>query len=166
MLSVRLGARGDTEVQAEVVRRYWLIVERAENWSVDKSNSFTFFGIGDRHLKSASKIAAGDILISYISSGISKFADVRQAEKAGTHKIRRDVGYDSPFSQYIITKSLVVLQKKNWLPISEVIKDLEFTRSASDWRQLLRISLREVSVNDGELLLGLMKSRASADEEA
>jgi hypothetical protein len=152
-------------VQAEVLRRYWLIVERAENWSVDKSNSFTFFGIGDRHLKSASKITTGDILISYISSGISKFADVRQAEKAGIHRIRRDVGYDSPFSQYIMTKSIIVLHKTKWLPISDIIKELEFTRSSADWRQLLRISLREISANDGKLLLSMMKSRASADEK-
>jgi hypothetical protein len=135
------------------VKKYWLIVERPENWNADKASGFTHFGIGERHTKSASRISEGDLMISYISSGVSKFADIREAVKPGVHKLRRDVGYDGAFSQCIITKSVLALEKHEWLPMSEVVSSLDLTKAAADWRQLLRISLRQINQHDGDVLV-------------
>lgn len=136
-----------------VVKKYWLIVERLENWNADKASGFTHFGIGERHTKTASRISEGDLLISYISSGVSKFADIREAIKPGVHKLRRDVGYDGAFSQCIFTRSVLALEKHRWLPMSEVVTVLDLTKASADWRQLFRISLRQINEHDGETLV-------------
>jgi predicted RNA-binding protein len=66
---------------------HWLLVERLDNWNVDKKEGFRRFGLSDKKKTLADRIKKGDTLIFYISSGISKFSDVREAIADGTARL-------------------------------------------------------------------------------
>ena len=48
---------------------HWLIVERYENWVVDRARGFATLGFPERMKKRASQLRAGDLLFVYVSSG-------------------------------------------------------------------------------------------------
>ena len=141
----------------EHMPNYWLIVERFENWEVDKENLFAFFGIPDHKRALAERIAEGDQLITYISSGIASFADVRQARSGGFIRLRHGGDYDTAFGLAIPTEPVVVLPRNKWLPINTFVECLDLTRGKKDWRQVVRQSLRSLSVSDGKLLKDRIK---------
>jgi hypothetical protein len=130
----------------------WLIVERLENWEADRAANFSFFGLSNRYRKLAGMVAQGDLFFSYVSSGISAFADMRMVRSAGLKPLRHDTKYDSGFSSYIETASVVVLDRARWLPLKEIASELELTKSREDWRPLFQTSIRALSPHDGRLL--------------
>jgi hypothetical protein len=66
----------------------WLIIERLENWEVDKAKNFAFFGVPERARKTAAEIAEGDLVFCYVSSGRSAFSDIRVVKEAGLQKMK------------------------------------------------------------------------------
>lgn len=132
--------------------QYWMIIERFENWRVDKSSNFTVFGLSRRYRRMAESMQKGDLIFGYVSSGISAFADIRLVEEAGIKPLRRSFDYDSAFDYYIATSPLIVLERTQWLPLKEVLSALDLTRDRSEWRQLFRTTLRQLTEHDGTLL--------------
>lgn len=137
---------------------YWLLVERRENWEVDREEGFLRFGIPKSKVKQASRIEKGDILIFYVSSGVSRFSDVREATDNGTKKLALGGNYDAAFPVYISTRPYLTLPKEAWVPLAPVARKLSFIGDVKDWRQLLRTTLRLLSDNDGRFLLSTMQT--------
>lgn len=139
---------------------FWLIVERRENWEADFTSGFSLFGIPESKLGLASKINKGDILISYISSGISCFSDVRRVVSDKLQKTANKFMYDEPYPYYISTESVHYLPIENWIKVHDVIDKLGLTRNRKDWRQLFRASLRQLSDEDGIFLMDLIAGQS------
>ena len=77
----------------------WLIIERFENWEVDRTKNFAFFGLPERSRKTAAEIAEGDLVFSYVSSGRSAFSDIRVVKQTGLQKMKIQ-SYDDNFAFY------------------------------------------------------------------
>lgn len=137
----------------------WLMIERLENRQVDESEGFTRFGLSEAAAKRAAKIAAGDLLFFYVSSGISSFSDIRIAESKGVTKLPMGGDYDTGYPFALQTRPHVILDRNCWLPMREFSSKLAFS-AGKDWRQLLRTTLRKLDDADGALLLAEMMARA------
>ncbi len=153
----------DATIFMEFLMQYWIIVERLENWKADKKDNFTKFGLKNRNRQVASSIEKGDILISYISSRISSFADIREATASGVAHLKSEDDYDTAFELYVATSPKLVLDRPKWLPVKEIVTSLELTMERKEWASLFRTSLRKLSEKDGRFLTNLMFERDIQD---
>jgi hypothetical protein len=141
----------------------WLIIERLENWKVDKTNGFSFFGLSSRHHKFASEIRKDDVLYCYVSSRISAFTDSRVVQDAQIKTTRRATYrdfYDQTFAFYFVTAPLLVLPREKWVPIKELISDLDLTRGRAAWSALFQTSIRKLSTHDAAVLKSRLEKAA------
>jgi hypothetical protein len=136
---------------------HWLLVERLENWNVDRSEQFRQFGLPRGKKKLGDLIKTGDLLIFYVSSGISSFADVREARADGLLKLGLEGDYDSPYPWRVMTKPVLTLPRDRWVPIKSLIADLSLTAGRPDWRQCMRTSLRRLERGDATVILESMR---------
>jgi hypothetical protein len=90
----------------------WLIIERAENWDVDATNNFSFFGLSDCYRKMAAEVAEQDSLFCYVSSTRSAFADIRKVQETGLKRLKVQF-YDAAFAFCFATAPVLVLPLKN-----------------------------------------------------
>lgn len=130
----------------------WLIIERLENWQVDRAANFAMFGLSNRYKKSAERIEKDDLIFCYVSSGISAFSDIRVAQATGIKPLRRRTDYDAAFDFYISTAPHLVLERPHWLPLKSILHELDLTKDRAEWRQMFRTSLRLLTPHDGQLL--------------
>ena len=134
-----------------------LIVERPANWLVDQADGFSRFGTTERLTKRAAKIRVDDKIYTYLSGGVSSFADIRVAVAPGFKVLRHGGDYDSGFPYQISTKPILVLSKSQWVKIHRLLGKLEFLSHLTDWRQALRTNLRELSDQDAGLIEQTMR---------
>lgn len=139
---------------------YWMIVERLENWEADASDGFRRFGIPERSLKSARRMRKGDLLICYVSSGISAFSDLREIVEDAPKPSRRDDRYDTAFPYHVATAPRLILPRPLWVRVHDIIEDVGFLGGRGDWRQLMRLSIRELSEHDGGVISGRLRRAA------
>src|SRR5262245_37433469 len=92
--------------------RYWMIVETVDNWMTDKRNGFTYFGISEHKVRVAEGMAQGDTVLTYVSSRVSSFADVRRVEGSRPEKLRFGGDYSTPFPFCIRTSPLISLDEQ------------------------------------------------------
>jgi hypothetical protein len=138
-------------------RSHWLLVERLENWLADEKRCFTGFGIQDRKKKLGGEIRKGDLLIFYVSDGISCLADVREAISNGIEKRPIGSDYDTPYPWWVRTAPVLTLARESWVPFKPLLSVLTFTKDSVDWRQLMRNSLRRLAARDAAIIMTLMK---------
>lgn len=143
--------------QGMPIPKTWLIVERIENWTVDKESNFDKFGFSSRLERRASQIEKGDTLIVYVSSGISSFSDIRRVTSEKLQKLKYGGDYDSAFPVCVQTESVFDLPRASWVPIKELVSTLSFTKNKADWRQVMRNSLRILEHSDAEIIMSRMK---------
>lgn len=136
---------------------YWLLVERLENWRTDKEEGFRHFGIPDRKLPLASGIKTGDTLIVYVSSGVSKFTDVRRARRDGAVTLGAAGNYDMGFPVAIQTIPEFALEQAHWVPMKGLADKLSLTAGRAEWRHVMRHCLRRLTNEDGEIILAAMR---------
>ena len=136
---------------------YWLLVERLENWKTDEQEGFLRFGMPERKRKLAEQIEAGDHLIFYVASGVSKISDIRIAAGGGIAKLAGAGKYDTAFPFAIHTRPHLVLPRDAWVPFSGLVKKLSFTAAKLDWRQTMRNGLRRLDKEDGLVLENAIK---------
>jgi hypothetical protein len=129
----------------------WLIIERFENWEVDKAKNFAFFGLPERSRKTAAEIAEGDLVFCYVSSGRSAFSDIRMVKQTGLQKMKIQ-SYDDNFAFYFSTAPVLALPPQKWVPIKRLASELDLTRERKDYRPLLQTSIRKLTAHDAELL--------------
>jgi hypothetical protein len=138
----------------------WLLVERIENWRIDKAEGFSRFGLPARKEKMAADIRKGDLLFFYVSSGISRFSDIRRATQDGYAQLRHGGEYDTAFPIALQTEPVLTLPEPTWLPFKEVADRLSFSKG-KDWRQIMRSSLRRLGEQDANLIRARMEEQAS-----
>lgn len=143
-------------------RSHWLLVERLENWLLDEKRLFTEFGLPDRKMRMGSEIKKGDLLIFYVSDGISSLADIREAQLDGIAKLPFGGDYDTPYPWRVRTSPFLTLPRTRWVPFKPLLGSLTFTREHTDWRQIMRNSLRRLADVDALLILNVMKQASSA----
>ena len=141
------------------MKQSWLIIEREENWLVDKSRKFSSFGLSIRYQTAARSIKEGDLIFGYVSSGISCFSDMRLAKSDGVRPGRREMDYDTSFQLYVETKPLLILPTACWLPVRSIAEELELLRGRRDWRQMFRTSLRRLTEADSKFLRTALQRR-------
>lgn len=142
----------------------WLLVERIENWRIDKAEGFTRFGLPARREKMAADIRKGDLLFFYVSSGRSKFSNIRRATHDGYTRLRHGGDYDTAFPIAIQTEPVLTLPESAWLPFKEVMDRLTFTKGR-DWRQIMRSSLRKLGEQDSNLIREGMEAQVKSVAE-
>jgi predicted RNA-binding protein len=142
---------------------YWLLVERLENWEVDKKEGFCRFGIPNQRRGLADQMKSGDKLVFYVSGGISKFSDIRELTADGTFKLGTSGAYDTAFPLSIATKPSLTLNFDRWVPIKDLLTQLSFTADKSDWRLSMRTTVRRLTDDDAKVIIEAMNSAAKAD---
>jgi predicted RNA-binding protein len=135
---------------------YWLLIERLENWEIDQKQGFVRFGLPEK-ARLAQKIKKGDLLIFYISSGLSAFSDIREATADGTTKLPFGGDYDTAFPLSISTRPYLTLRRSDWVPIHHLLDKLEITSGKKDWRQVVRTTLKHLSDKDARVIIDAMK---------
>jgi hypothetical protein len=141
---------------------YWLLVERLENWETDRKEGFLRFGLPAQKQRLADEMKKGDTLIFYVSSAMSRFADVREVTKEGTFKLGVGGKYDTAFPLFIATKPILTLDLADWVPIHSLLDKLSITANKPDWRQVMRTSLRRINDTDANISIRAMKHAATA----
>lgn len=138
----------------------WLIIERIENWQADKASGFSMFGLSSRYESTAASMAKGDAVFCYVSSGISSFSDIRVITETQVRPRRGLVNYDSNFDYHLGTAPALILEPARWLPLKEVLNELDLTKGRKEWRQMFRTSLRRLTSHDATLLRARLEARA------
>lgn len=129
-----------------------------DNWMVDRNQGFIRFGIPERRIKLAAKLSAGDYLITYVSGGRSAFSDIRTVIDGKLEKLRFGGEYNGPYFAAVKTSPETILEEQDWLPVHEV-KDNLALFGDGDWRQYMRVSLRQISSEDGLFLAEEIRRR-------
>jgi hypothetical protein len=145
--------------------QHWLIVERIDNWEIDKANRFSIFGLPWRYKNISSKIVRGDQVYCYVSSGIGAFSDIRVVQESGIKNLKEDSFHDiynRRFAYYFTTAPALVLPRENWVPLSRLVSSLEFTRERTPMslRAVFQRSIRRLSTVDAALIANAMKLTA------
>ena len=138
--------------------RYWVIVERYENYLVDRTQNFRIFGIPQSKLNLATKMLAEDKIITCVSSGKSCFSDIREVTSNDVEALGIRGNYDTAFPYAISTRPICVLPEQKWIPLRDVLDDLSFLYYGN-WRQTFRTSLREIPERDAKYLISLILDR-------
>ncbi|MGF9760545.1 hypothetical protein AAII07_35690 [Microvirga sp. 0TCS3.31] len=137
--------------------QFWLVVESQRNWTVDQQNGFTYFGIGERNQKLASRIQKGDLIFVYIP-GRGCFSDMRRATHPGVHQLRGGGDYERSYPLCISTEPVLTLGPDNWIPIHKVKDQMALFRGRDHWAPMLQTSLRAIATEDANVLQDAMKS--------
>lgn len=145
-------------------QRYFLIVERPENWDVDMKAGFVHFGLPERKRTFGQALKAGDLLFGYVSGGLSAFADVRQVVRDGLRGRSKHLAYDEIYPWLVETRPLVVLPRERWVPVQQLLPELRLTRGQSSWRQLFRVTIREIDEHDGMVLRNAIRQAGPTSE--
>jgi hypothetical protein len=138
-------------------RTNWLIIESLENWKVDESNRFSYFGFTRRFYRLKDLIKAGDHLFTYVT-GVMAFADIREVTKDGLRNLPMGGDYAAALPYCIDTKPSLLLPRESWLSIHDVREDLKLTAGrGAHWSQVLRAAPRQIEKHDADLLTSLMQ---------
>ncbi len=129
----------------------WLAVESNANWHADRTNGFKFLGIAERRMGTAKRVKTGDVVFIYLPRPVRAFADIRLVEKDGVGKHPHLMHYDIACYAGIYTRSLVKVEKENWLPLAAVRDNLSFGRQPSAG---MRVSFRQITSQDAAVLVG------------
>lgn len=135
------------------MKRYWVAIERLQNWRVDKRTGFKTFGVSLSTSRLASKTRPGDLVFMYVSSGRSAFADIREVTSESLGRLRMGGEYDDAFPLCIQTRSVAALPMENWIRFHGLAPKLSFTRRTRDWRQVMRRTLREINADDARIIV-------------
>ena len=135
-----------------------------ENWEADRATDFTMFGIPERARRRVASIREGDLIVAYVSSAISSFADIRRITTPTIEKLGFVRGYDDIFPFCIRTESVLVLDREAWVPIRGMLDDLSFTKGRKDWRQTVRNAFRMLSEDDGRRIVRRMRRAAHSKD--
>jgi predicted RNA-binding protein len=146
-------------------KTHWLLVERLDNWQIDRLGEFQQFGLPNLRRKLGKQIKRGDLLIFYVSSGISSFADVREAVEDGVSKLGIEGDYDRPYPWRVKTKPILTLPRERWVPIKPLVPSLTLTAGVKEWRQCMRTSLRRLKAADAALIMDAMRHAAAMGKE-
>ena len=138
----------------------WMAVERLENWEADRATDFKRFGIPYRARKRAQNVRKDDLIVAYVSSAISCFADIRRVTTPTIEKLGFDGGYDDVFPFCIRTEGVLALDREAWVPIRGMLNDLSFTKGKTDWRQTMRNSFRLLGEHDAIRIVQAMEHAA------
>lgn len=139
---------------------YWLIVERYENWLTDAGEGFARFGLPESKKRLAEKVHAGDLLVTYVSSGRSAFSDIRRVERDKPERLGAHSSYDTAFPLALKTSPINVLPEGDWIRASELTHALSFLYYG-DWRQTFRTSLKAIPERDGRIIADAIRDRAN-----
>lgn len=142
------------EWNCEQIMQSWLVVERLENWYVDQSGGFSTIGLPEHKRATASKIAVGDHLVTYIASKRSVIADIREVTSTIQRRRRpeRHFDYDDAYPFVLHTKPMIVLEEADWVSIKSLLSALNLTKNTDNWPQIFRTSLRRLSEEDYSVL--------------
>lgn len=142
----------------------WLIVERYENWLVDKQNGFRKIGFAKKKEGTIERFKKGDQLIIYIASGKSCIAGIREV-LVDTPEYVNDLIYQEIYPIRIETRSITSLPEEHWIKIHRFIGKLSFTKNIRDWRQIFRHTIRELHQKDASILKkSIIQERKKYDE--
>ena len=138
--------------------KFWLIVEKAENWQIDKENGFEFFGLPEKSRKFAKGLEPGDVLLTYVSGVPSAIADSRRVIEVDCPAedrlalYRSSTAYLRDLSFLLLTKPMDVLQREQWIPFKTLTDQLSATKGRKTWNWFVQTSLRQLTDADGAMI--------------
>lgn len=127
--------------------KYWLLVERYENWLIDKSQGFKKLGFSDRHLANVKKIQKGDKIVIYVTKK-SGFAVVYEVVSP-TYYRDTSLIWDDIFPLRIEVKPQIVLKEDAFVPVRNVTNELSFLKDKKEnWGKCFQNPMRELNEQD------------------
>lgn len=129
-----------------MVRSYWLVPERVENFETDVRFDFKVKGFPERLRNSVSKIRPGDRLVIYIASHKSVIAGILTA-KSECYK-KKDLIWDDFFNLRIDTETYIILNEGQFVRFRDLVNDLEFIKNKRAWKVYLMRSLVKIPQKD------------------
>lgn len=129
------------------VHQAWIVVERYDNWLMDKNRGFDVIGFPKSSKTLASQITKGDRLVVYIASSKSVIAGIHEVT-SDTFYTSNDLLWDEIFPFRFKIKTDIILHEEKFIPIRTLINDLSFIRFPKNWKHYFRTSLRKINGAD------------------
>jgi predicted RNA-binding protein len=136
--------------------KYYIISVRKDNFNIIKDMGFNLIGFSQKE-KRLKDFKKGDILILYIGSRISCFGAILEV-------ISDNIIYDNTliwddiFPNRIITKPIIILDKNNYVYVSNIKDKLSFIkREDISFGMYFQRTIREINQNDYEVINNHMK---------
>ena len=105
----------------------------------------------------------GDLLVTYVSKAAA-FSDLREALSSAPKRADRDLGYDRELEWLIETKPLVALERDQWVDLHVLVDQLRFTSGKRNLGLLFLTSLRQISSEDGEIIVSAIRTAGRKSE--
>ena len=137
--------------------RWFLCIESAENWRVDRRAMFATLGVSARYERRLRRdLHPGDRLVTYITKACA-FADVREVTD-GLSRSRGDAGYTEGYAFKIRTRAVIANEQAAWVDIRPMLEAIDLTRGrGSNWRHVVRQTFRPLAACDGSLILAALE---------
>lgn len=138
--------------------KFWMIVERIDNWKIDEANGFQFFGLPEKSRKFSNSLEPGDVLLTYVSGGPSSIADSREVLDVDVPADDRLTRYSDSTSYFrdlsflLLTRPIDVLPREHWIPFKSLAEELSATKGRNSWSWFVQTSLRQLAEPDGVLI--------------
>lgn len=137
-------------------RKYWLDLFTGKTWEEFLKNGAQISGFKEIQKSTAQKIKVGDLLICYIT-GISRIIGVLEVISE-CFIDKTPIWEDDIFPVRLRVKLLHKLNPETAIPIHDIIPKLEiYKKFGKNWRAFLRRSPKELSAEDGNLILEEIK---------
>lgn len=144
---------------------YYLNLFSMETWAAAKAKDFSLSGFRERQRTVAKRIQPGDIFLCYIV-GLSRWGGALEITSTSYEDAAPVYSDPDPFIIRFKTKPIYTFEIEHAVPIFEdsLWSKLSMTRDipkgATGWATGFRGSLREISRDDGDLVLAHLKQQA------
>lgn len=143
--------------------KYWLDLFTGMTWEEFRKSGATVSGFSDRMRKNVERIAAGDVLLCYLT-GVMRW--IGALEVLGASQEKRRIWKDAEFPARVAVKSLVMLSPENGVPMGELEGKVSFYRGKADrgkFKGFIRMSPNLFRAQtDGDLILKLLQEAERA----
>ena len=130
---------------------HFMVVENYDNWLKTKQKNFTEKAFKDRQSRIIIRsIKAGDLLIYYVSSGISGLGGI--VEVTSSIYTQSDLYWDDFYNLRFKTKPIVILEERQFVPFRPLVENLDFVKNKHKWANYVYHSIRIISTSDFNLM--------------
>ncbi|MFC1903755.1 EVE domain-containing protein [Chloroflexota bacterium] len=130
---------------------YFMVVQTHYNWSLTKERNFTFIGFKDGQSRNIIRsIEIGDLLIYYVSSGISSLGAI--VEVTSPLYKDSDLYWDDFYNLRFKTKPIVILQEEQFVPFRPLVERLNFVKNKRRWANYVYHCIRILNESDFKLM--------------
>jgi hypothetical protein len=138
--------------------KYWLDLFTGTTWDEFRGSGANVSGFSIRMRKNVERIAAGDVLLCYLT-GVMRW--VGAMEVLGPSQDKKRIWKDAEFPARVAVKPLVMLSPENGVPMGEIEGKVSFFEGKADrgkFKGFIRMSPNRFRTQaDGDLIMELLR---------